>query len=89
MMFFLATILLMGSCGLYNKYERPDKVETQGLIRDALSDTDTLAVQDTASFGNLPWREVFTDPQLQALIEQGLQKNSNLLNAALTVMRTC
>ena len=85
MMFFLATILLMGSCGLYNKYERPDKVETQGLIRDALSDTDTLAVQDTASFGNLPWREVFTDPQLQTLIEQGLQKNSNLLNAALTV----
>ena len=85
MMFFLATILLMGSCGLYNKYERPDMVETQGLIRDALSDTDTLAVQDTASFGNLPWREVFTDPQLQTLIEQGLQKNSNLLNAALTV----
>jgi len=77
--------LLLTSCGLYNKYERPDSVQTQGLIRDVLSDVDTLAVQDTASFGNLPWREVFTDPQLQALIEQGLEKNANLLNAALTV----
>ena len=86
MIFFSAT-LLMSSCGLYNKYERPDNVQTQGLIRDVVSDGDTLAVapQDTASFGNLPWRSVFTDPQLQALIEQGLEKNANLQNAALNV----
>ena len=84
-MIFSAVMLLMTSCGVYNKYERPDNVETAGLIRDALSDRDTLAVQDTASFGNLPWRSVFTDPQLQALIEQGLQKNANLQNAALNV----
>ncbi len=83
-MIFAAATLLMGSCGVYNKYERPD-VNTKGLIRDAYSDIDTLAVQDTASFGNLPWRSVFTDPQLQALIEQGLQRNANLQNAALTV----
>ena len=85
-MIFGAAMLLMSSCGVYNKYERPD-VETTGLIRDAVVDTDTLAVapQDTASFGNLPWRAVFTDPQLQALIEQGLEKNANLQNAALTV----
>lgn len=84
-MIITAATLLLGSCGLYNKYERPDNVETRGLIRDAVSDLDTLAVQDTASFGNLPWRAVFTDPQLQALIEQGLQRNSNLQNAALSV----
>ena len=83
-MIFAAATLLMGSCGIYNKYERPD-VNTAGLIRDAFNDADTLAVQDTASFGNLPWREVFTDPQLQALIQQGLEKNTNLLNAALNV----
>jgi NodT family efflux transporter outer membrane factor (OMF) lipoprotein len=83
-MIFAAATLLMGSCGLYNKYDRPD-VNTAGLIRDAFNDADTLAVQDTASFGNLPWREVFTDPQLQALIQQGLDKNTNLLNAALNV----
>ena len=81
-----AATLLLSSCGVYNKYERPE-VDTKGLIRDAVSDVDTLAVapQDTASFGNLPWRTVFTDPQLQKLIEQGLQKNANLQNAALTV----
>ena len=81
---FLIAALLLASCGVYNKYERPD-VNTTGLVRDAVSDADTLAVQDTASFGNLPWREVFTDPQLQALIQQGLEKNANLLNAALNV----
>ena len=84
-MLFAAVLLLMSSCGLYNKYERPRDIDAEGLIRDAFSDRDTLAVQDTASFGNLPWRSVFTDPQLQALIEQGLQKNANLQNAALTV----
>ena len=84
LMIFAAVSLLMSSCGLYNKYERPD-VDTKGLIRDTISDVDTLAVQDTASFGNLPWRSVFTDAQLRTLIEQGLEKNANLQNAALTV----
>ena len=83
-MIFATVTLLLGSCGVYNKYERPE-VDTKGLIRDAVSDVDTLVVQDTASFGNLPWRSVFTDPQLRKLIEQGLEKNANLQNAALTV----
>lgn len=83
-MIFATVTLLMSSCGVYNKYERPE-VDTKGLIRDAVSDVDTLVVQDTASFGNLPWRSVFTDPQLRNLIEQGLEKNANLQNAALTV----
>lgn len=83
-MIFAAATLLISSCGVYNKYERPD-VETTGLVRDVVSDVDTLVVQDTASFGNLPWRAVFTDPQLQALIEQGLERNPDLLNAALNV----
>ena len=83
-MIFSTVLLLVSSCGVYNKYERPD-VNTKGLFRDVVSDVDTLVVQDTASFGNLPWRSVFTDPQLRVLIEQGLEKNTNLLNAALTV----
>ena len=75
---------LLSSCGLYNKYERPD-VNAEGIVRDPVSLTDTLAVSDTTSFGNLPWRAVFTDPQLQMLIEQGLGNNPDLLNAALNV----
>ena len=81
---FASASLLMTSCGLYNKYERPE-VNAMGIVRDVQSTTDTLAVADTASFGNLPWREVFTDPQLQSLIETGLANNTNLLNAALNV----
>ena len=76
--------LVMTSCGLYNKYERPE-VNTKGLVRDTVSTTDTLAVSDTTSFGNLPWREVFTDSHLQSLIETALSNNTNLLNAALNV----
>ena len=79
-----ACSLMMASCGLYNKYERPE-VNTQGLVRDIVSDGDTLAVNTDQNFGNLPWREVFTDPQLQALIEQALQNNVDLRNAALNV----
>ena len=76
--------LVMTSCGLYNKYERPE-VNTKGLVRDTVSTTDTLAVSDTTSFGNLPWREVFTDSHLQSLIQTALSNNTNLLNAALNV----
>ena len=84
LMIFMSAALLLSSCGLYNKYERPD-VNTKGLVRDTVSLTDTLAVADTTSFGNLPWRSVFTDPQLQTLIQQGLDNNADLLNAALNV----
>ena len=81
---YAAAGLTLTSCGIYNKYERPE-VNTQGLVRDTQSLTDTLAVNDTTSFGNLPWRSVFTDPQLQTLIQQGLDNNVDLLNAALNV----
>ncbi len=74
----------LSSCGLYNKYDRPE-VNAEGLVRDPLSLTDTLAVSDTTSFGNMPWRSVFTDPKLQQLIQQGLDNNPDLLNAALNV----
>jgi len=80
----MSAAALVSSCGLYNKYERPE-VNTRGLIRDAVVDADTLLANDTTSFGHLPWREVFTDPLLQRLIEQGLSQNADLLNAALNV----
>ena len=76
--------VLLDSCGLYRKYERPD-VNTTGLFRDNVSLTDTLVATDTTSFGNLPWRSLFTDPYLQRLIDAGLAHNTDLLNAALNV----
>lgn len=80
----ISAAALLSSCGIYNKYERPE-VNTTGLVRDVVSATDTLAVTDTTSFGNLPWRSVFTDPQLQSIIEKGLANNTDMLNAALNV----
>ena len=80
----LAAVTMTGCKTLYGKYERPD-VNADGLYRDPVSTTDTLAVNDTTSFGNMPWREVFTDPQLQSIIERALANNVDLLNAALNV----
>ena len=80
----LAAVAMTGCKSLYGKYERP-QVNTSGLVRDAVSNTDTLAVTDTTSFANIPWRSVFTDPQLQSLISTCLTNNPDLLNAALNV----
>lgn len=80
----LAAVILTGCKSLYGKYERP-AVNATGLVRDTVSLIDTLLVRDTTSFANVPWREVFTDPQLQTLIERALANNVDLLNAALNV----
>ncbi len=70
----------MYSCGIYSKY-KPQTEVPKGLFGAA----DTLVASDTASLGNLSWRSMFTDPQLQALIEKGLQNNTNLQTAHLKV----
>ena len=80
----LCATTLLSSCHIYKSYDRPEDIKTAGLYRDPVSATDTLA-SDTASFGNMPWRQVFTDPQLQALIVSGLKQNTDLLTAALKV----
>ncbi|MBQ7823903.1 MAG: TolC family protein [Bacteroidaceae bacterium] len=74
----------VSSCHIYKPYKRPD-VDTKGMYRDPVSVTDTLSVSDTTNMGNLPWEQVFTDPQLQHLIRQGLENNSDLKTAALRV----
>lgn len=83
----LGTVALLSSCGLYKQYERPS-VKTNGLYRDTANLADTLTVKDTTSFGNLPWREVFTDSKLQQLIDSGLKNNTDLLSATITVQQS-
>ncbi len=80
----LAALALTSCKSLYGTYQRPN-VNTKGIVRDSLSMTDTLVVTDTTSFGNMSWRSVFTDPQLQMHIERALTNNVDLLNAALNV----
>ena len=74
---------LLSSCNIYKTYERP-QVETSGMYRDTASVNNTLA-SDTTNMGNLPWKEVFKDPKLQALIEMGLSRNVDLQTAMLRV----
>ena len=70
---------------LFKPYERPE-VNTKGIIRDNVSLTDTLVAKaDTATFGKLPWKKVFTDPLLQQHIQKALDNNVDLLNAALNI----
>ena len=43
---------------------------------------EEVAVADTVdNIGNLSWQEIFTDPRLQELIEQGLRNNTDLQSA--------
>jgi len=64
--------MFVQGCIVAKNYERPDELPTENLYR-----TDELPA-DTVSFGSLSWREVFTDPQLVALIEKGLTKNVDI-----------
>lgn len=77
-------LALSGCKSLYGRYERP-QVAANGLFRDTLSAADTLATPDTLSLGHWAWRDVFTDSQLQTLIQKALDNNPNLLNAALNI----
>lgn len=67
--------LLLNGCGLYTSYK--PAAEAPG----DLYGEEAAAADTSANLGDLSWREVFTDPQLQALIEQGLQNNTDLLSA--------
>ena len=68
----------MSSCSLYKSYERPADIITDGIYGDMQTAGDN-------SLGELKWRDIFTDPALQAIIERGLQQNSNLKNAELRI----
>ena len=78
----LAALSLTGCKSLYGNYERPD-VKITGVVRDPVNDQATL--EGANDFGNLPWRSVFTDPQLQTLIDRALNNNPNPANAVLNI----
>ena len=82
--YMLCATALLSSCHIYKSYDRPEDINTSGLYRDPVAENDTL-VSDTTNFGNLPWKSVFTDPQLQSLIELGLKQNTDLQSAILKV----
>lgn len=69
----LGLIALIGlpSCQVMNKYKAPE-IESENLFRDENpSDTTTIA--------SIPWREYFSDPYLQAYIDETLANNHDML----------
>ena len=69
---------LLSSCGIYTKYKPVESVP-DNLYGEEFS------TEDTTSIGSMDWHELFTDPQLQAYIEQGLQNNTDYLSAQLRI----
>jgi multidrug efflux system outer membrane protein len=69
--YLLPLLLLAGSgCDILRPYGRPDTA-TSGLYRD-------VTPTDSTSLANRPWQQLFTDPNLQKLIAEGLANNRNL-----------
>ncbi|MBP5380874.1 MAG: TolC family protein [Bacteroidaceae bacterium] len=71
-------LILFAGCGVFKNYERPDDISVEGIY-------GTAAIGDSLGLGDLSWREVFTDPQLQAIIERGLAQNANMRQADLRI----
>ena len=65
--------VVLGGCSVYRTYKRPDVAVIDSLYRQQISPADSVA-----SIADLSWKELFTDPHLQKLIETGLCNNSDL-----------
>ena len=77
--FILSVVPLLSSCGIYTNYHQKEEVP-DNLYGEEVS-ADTTGV----SLGDLAWRNLFPDTQLQVLIEKGLQNNTDLQSARLRV----
>lgn len=71
-LFPVVVLLVLSSCVTQQKYERP-----AGIVEEKLFRTD-LIPQDSLSFGNLSWKEIFTDPILQKHINKTLENNLDI-----------
>lgn len=67
-------------CNIYKKFEMPDQ---SALTHDFIEASQTAV--DSTALGNLPWQQVFTEPQLVDLISRALANNTDLRNAKLNI----
>lgn len=69
-------MLFLSSCNIYRKFEQPEMN-----IADSYRNPDETVSSDTASIAFLEWTEIYTDPNLQTLINYALENNTDLLIA--------
>jgi multidrug efflux system outer membrane protein len=67
--------IVAAGCAVGPNYHRPT-VQTPASFRDAKGDQPVDA--QTASYADLPWWQVFQDPQLQELMRSALKQNYDL-----------
>ena len=67
----LAMAVLLSACSVGKNYKRPE-LNAPGAYRGAEAGTDTNSVAD------LPWKDFFSDPVLQKLVETALSKNYDM-----------
>ena len=72
---FASTAIMLSGCTVGPNYHRP-AVQTPAAFHGTSESQQTQA--PSASFADLPWWEVFHDPQLQALIRTALKQNYDL-----------
>ena len=70
----VAVAFLVSSCSIYKEYK-------------PVNDTRTEAKAEGSQYGEMQWREVFTDAQLQSLIEKALQNNADFQQSHLAVQQ--
>ena len=71
--------LVLSSCGVYRKYKsQTDAPEDLFGSGDSIAQ---VALSDTASIADVSWREFFTDPLLQVLIDSALARNTDMQSA--------
>ncbi|MBQ7442308.1 MAG: TolC family protein [Bacteroidaceae bacterium] len=70
----LGAVMTLTSCSLFRNYERPADIRTEGLYGNA----ENTATAEDPGLGAKAWREFFTDPTLQQLIERGLAQNLSM-----------
>lgn len=64
----LAAATFTASCRVTKPYQQPEQVAS---YRDT-------TVTDSSTMADLPWQQLFTDPHLQALINEGIANNLDL-----------
>lgn len=69
---------MLTGCGTYSRYHRAG-IRTENLYWNLSVDIDTTNI------ASMSWREMFTDRELQSLIEAGLEQNTDLNVARLRV----
>ena len=76
--------MTLTGCGIYNKYEQKTQAPA-----DAFGTTqDIQHATAGTSIAQMSWREFFTDPLLQQLIEQVLANNTDLNSARIAVEKS-